>query len=82
MLNAYIRNVKVQLLNWKLEKKYITFPVVMSENISMCKIAHFCAFFMCDFDQFCAKFLSVNQIHNLRCENHALPSKMMRDFIV
>ena len=42
----------------------------------------FLCFFMRDFDQFCAKLLSVYQIHNLRCENHALPSKIMSDFIV
>ena len=44
-----------------------------------------CAFlyyFMRNFDQFCAQFLSVNQIHNLGCKNRAFPIKIMSDFIV
>ena len=52
------------------------------EKNMMCNIAHFCTFFMRDFDQFWAQFLSVNQKHNLRCKNQAFPIKIMVDFIV
>ena len=43
--------------------------------------AYLC-FFMRDFEQFYAQFLSVNQIHNLRYENGAFPIKIMCVFLV
>ena len=53
---------------------------IMSESIIMCNIAHVCTVF----NQFCAQFISVNQIQNIRCENRAFPVKtiMIKNIVV
>ena len=46
------------------------FKGIMSENVVMWKIAHFCT------------FLCVNQTQTYKCENRAFPAEIMRDFII
>ena len=62
------------------DKSLVSHTGVRSENIVQNRA--FLCFLICDFDQFCAQFLYVNQIHNPRCENCAFPIKIMRDFII